>query len=141
MNILLQVLTGVVIVGTLGKITTLTELLAPQDPVPAVPAMVVPQSAASTYLAVTLWHPGVVVDGDALYAPPSMLYSILNPVTGVTVGNVNAALHVFEVAVITGAVGKITTLTLLLSPHDPVPAVPARVAPQSAAKTYLAVTL
>ena len=39
-----------------------------------------------------------------------------------------------------GAVGKITTFTVLLAPHAPVPAVPAGVPPQIAAVTYLAVT-
>ena len=70
-----------------------------------------------------------------------MLYSVLNPLTGVTEGKVNAASHVFVGAVITGAVGKITTLTLLLAPHVDVPAVPAAVLPQVAANTYLAVTV
>ena len=70
-----------------------------------------------------------------------MLYSTVKPATGVTVGNVNADAQVFDGALITGAVGNITTLTVLLAPHDPVPEVPAKVAPQSAASTYLAVTL
>ena len=44
-------------------------------------------------------------------------------------------------AAIVGAVGNITTLTVLLAPHVDVPAVPAAVLPQVAAKTYLAVTV
>ena len=70
-----------------------------------------------------------------------MLYSTLNPATALTAGNVNADPQVLAGAVITGAVGKITTLTELLAPHDPVPAVPAAVLPQVAAKTYCAVTV
>ena len=83
----------------------------------------------------------MVVLGEAELAPPSILYSTLNPLTGVTEGNVNADAHVFVGAVITGAVGKITTLISLLAPHAPLPAVPAAVLPQVAAKTYLAVTV
>ena len=64
---------------------------------------------------------------------------MLNPATAVTVGNVNAALQVLAGAVITGAVGNITTLTVLLTPHKPVPAVAVAVPPQIAAVTYLAV--
>lgn len=60
-------------------------------------------------------------------------------VTAATVGKVNAALHVLAGAVMVGAVGKITTLTVLLVAHAPVPAAPAAVPPQVAAKTYLAV--
>ena len=43
--------------------------------------------------------------------------------------------HEFEVAVITGAGGKITTLTVLPDPHDPDPVVPMGVVPQTVAKT------
>ena len=68
-----------------------------------------------------------------------MLYSIVNPLTGVTEGRVKAEAQVLSGAVMTGAVGKITTSTVLLFSHRPVPAVPARVVPQSAASTYLAV--
>jgi hypothetical protein len=67
-----------------------------------------------------------------------MLYSILNPETVATVGNVKATAQVLAVAVITGAVGKITTFTVLLTPQDVAPAV---VPPQVAASTYLAVTV
>ena len=76
--------------------------------------------------------------GEAENAPPSILYSTLNPVTAVTVGKVNADAHVPAGAVIVGAVGKITTLTVLLTPQVEVPAVPAAVAPHIAAVTYLA---
>jgi hypothetical protein len=53
------------ITGAVGKITTLTELLAPQEPGPCVLDVVEPQSGDITYRAVTVWHPGVVVLGDA----------------------------------------------------------------------------
>ena len=70
--------------------------------------------------------------GDAENVPPSMLYSTLKPDTAVTVGNVNMVAHVLAVAVMTGAVGKITVLTELLAPHAPVPVAPAAVDPQAA---------
>ena len=70
-----------------------------------------------------------------------MLYSTLNPLTAVTLGSVKADAQVFAGALMLGALGKITTLTELLTPQEPVPAVPAAVAPQAAAKTYRAVTL
>ena len=61
--------------GAGGKITTNTVLLTPQIPVSVVPAPVVPQAAVSIYLAVMLWHPGVVgIVGVVLYAPPFILY-------------------------------------------------------------------
>ncbi len=83
----------------------------------------------------------MVVLGTAEYAPPSILYCVLNPLTAVTVGKVNAEAQVLAGAIITGALGNITTLTELLAPHNPVPAVPAVVAPQVADKTYCAVTV
>ena len=55
-----QVFAGALILGALGKITTFTKLLTPQEPVPPEPAAVEPQAAANTYRAVTLWQPGVV---------------------------------------------------------------------------------
>ena len=64
-----------------------------------------------------------------------MLYSISKPFTAVTLGSVKAEPHVFVGAVIIGALGKITTFTMLLTPQEPVPAVPAVVAPQVAAST------
>ena len=65
----------------------------------------------------------------------------MNPATAVTVGKVNATLQVLAGAVSIGAVGKITTFTVLLLPHKPVPAVPAAVLPHTAVVTYLATTL
>ncbi len=53
----------------------------------------------------------------------------------VTVGNANAALHEFAGAVMVGEFGKITTFTVLLTTHAPVPAVPAAVVPHAEAKT------
>ena len=77
-----------------------------------------------------VWQPGVVgTVGLAANASPSMLYSTLKPATVLTVGKLNAEAQVFAGAVIVGALGKITTLTVLLLPHAPVPAVPAAVAP------------
>jgi len=73
--------------------------------------------------------------GVCAYVPPSMLYSTLNPLTAVTVGSVKADAQVFAGALMLGALGKITTLTELLTPQEPVPAVPAAVAPQVAAST------
>jgi hypothetical protein len=64
-----------------------------------------------------------------------MLYSMLNPGTALTVGRVNAEAHVEDGAVITGVDGNMTVDTVLLTPHDPMPAVPASVAPQSADST------
>ena len=69
----------------------------------------------------------------------SMLNSTVNPATGGTTGSDKAALHVLAGAVITGAAGKITVLTVLLAAHAPGPAEPAGVVPHAAAKTYLAV--
>ena len=78
-----------------------------------------------------VWQPGVVgIVGLAPNAPPSMLYCTLKPLTAATLGKLKADAQVFVGAVIVGALGKITTLTVLLDPHAPVPAVPARVAPQ-----------
>ena len=59
-----------------------------------------------------------------------MLYSTLNSLTAATLGKLKAEAQVFAGASITGAFGKITTLTMLLLPHAPVPAVPAAVVPQ-----------
>jgi len=68
-------------------------------------------------------------------ALPSILYSTLNPVTGVKVGKVNAVPQVLAGAVIVGAAGKITTLTVL---DRQVLAVAAGVVPQAVVKTYRA---
>jgi hypothetical protein len=51
---------------------------------------------------------------------------------------VKAEEQVLAGAVRVGAAGNITTLTELLSPHAPVPVVPAAVGLQSDARTYLA---
>ena len=56
-------------------------------------------------------------------------------VTAATVGKVNAALHVLAGAVMVGAVGKITTLTVLLIVQPAGPVVPAAMLPQAAAVT------
>ena len=60
---------------------------------------------------------------------------MLNPAMEATVGNVNDEAQVLAVAAITGAEGNMTTLTVLLVPHESVPAVPANVLPQVAANT------
>ncbi len=64
-----------------------------------------------------------------------MLYSTVKPDTAATLGKLKADAQVFAGAVIDGAFGKITTLTVLLEPQSPSPGVPAGVAPQSAANT------
>jgi hypothetical protein len=70
-----QVFVGAVITGAFGKMTTLTILLLPHEPVPAVPAGVFPQAEVSTYCAWTVWHPGVLgITGEDVNVPPSMLY-------------------------------------------------------------------
>ncbi len=68
-----------------------------------------------------------------------MLYSTVNPGTGVTEGNVNGAAQVFAGGVSTGARGNMITDTVFPGPHNPVPAVPAGIVPQAAAETYRAV--
>jgi hypothetical protein len=47
-----------------------------------------------------------------------------------------AASQVLAMAGMEGAAGKMTTLTVLEGPQDPVPAVPAGVDPQFAARTH-----
>jgi hypothetical protein len=64
-----------------------------------------------------------------------MLYSTLNPETAVTEGSVNAEAHVGAGSVMTGALGNMTVLTVLLAPQRPEPGVPAVMVPQSAAST------
>ena len=81
----------------------------------------------------------VGIAGETAKDPPSILYCTLKPATDGTFGKLNAALHVFAGAVIVGAVGKITTLTVLLGPHDPLPTVFAAVVPHAAVSTYRAV--
>ena len=69
-----------------------------------------------------------------------MLYNVVNPPTVVTAGSIKAALQVFDGAVIAGAVGKITVLTILLTPHNEDEDVAfAAVAPHAAVSTYSAV--
>jgi hypothetical protein len=63
---------------------------------------------------------------------------VVKPETVATVGNVNAALHVLAGAVNVGAAGKITTLTILLVAHEPLPVAFAAVLPHAVAKTYCA---
>ena len=75
--------------------------------------------------------------GEAAKPLPSMLYCAVNPATVVTDGSTNAAAQVFAGAVMTGAAGNTTTLTVLLVPQEPVPAVPAGVLPQADVRTYL----
>ena len=73
--------------------------------------------------------------GAAENALPSILYCILNPGTEVTAGKVKAAAHVLPGVARTGAIGKITTLIVLLVAHKPGPVVPATVLPHVAART------
>ena len=70
------------------------------------------------------------------YAPPSILYCIVNPATEGTDGKVKADAHVFAGAVMVGAVGNITTLTTLLISQAVV--VPGRLLPQAGVKAYCA---
>jgi hypothetical protein len=123
-NIVLHVLDGAVSTGALGKITTLTSLLSlhKDGSKPGVFAAVIPHAFFKTYLAFTLWQPGVVgivSEAGTAYVPPSILYCTVNPYTSVTFGSVKDELHVLVGAVITGAVGKITTLTELLVASQP----------------------
>ena len=74
-NDVLQALAGAVSVGAVGKITTLTALLLPHEPVPGVFAAVLPQADVNTYLATIEWHPtDVGIVGVDVNVPPSMLY-------------------------------------------------------------------
>jgi len=67
-----------------------------------------------------------------------MLNCTVNSGTAFTIGIVNPELQVLTGAVNTGAGGKMTTNTLLLSPQIPVPGVLAGVLPQAVDVTYLA---
>lgn len=112
-------------------------------------ARVAPHAAVSLYLALMPQQPGVVLiralaaasERYPLYTPPGdcTAYSAVNSGTTGTGLIDNGALQVLEMGGITGAGGKITTLTVLLAAQAPVPAVPARLVPQSAAITYRAV--
>jgi hypothetical protein len=64
-----------------------------------------------------------------------MLYSILKPLTVLTLGKIKADAQVLVGILRLGAFGKITTFTVLLTPHKPVPTVPAAVPPQVAVNT------
>ena len=67
-------------------------------------------------------------------------YSAVNPETAATaVKSASFVLHVLGDWEITGAGGNITTFTVLLVAHAPVPAVFAGVLPHATASTYLAV--
>ena len=78
-----------------------------------------------------MWQPGTMFTiGAGVNAPPSMLYCTVKPATALTIGKLKSASQVFINGSNTGAVGNITTLTVLLLPHAPVPAVPADVVPQ-----------
>lgn len=118
--LVLQVLAIVARVGAAGKITTETVLLSPQIPVPEEFAAVVPQVEVNTYLAFTVWQPGVVgIVGVAENAPPLILYWAVKPFATGNVGNENAALQVFAGAVITGAEGN-TVKTLEPGQVEPI---------------------
>ena len=61
--------------GAAGKITTLTVLLAPHEPIPMLPTDVLPHAAVKIYCACTVWQPGVTgMAAEDEKAPPSMLY-------------------------------------------------------------------
>jgi hypothetical protein len=110
----LHVFTGAVIDGAAGNMTTLTTF---DRQVLGVFATVLPQADASTYLACIIWQPAVVgIVGAEDQLPLSMLYSTLNPVTGVTAGKINAALQVFAGAISTGAAGYTTKLFVSAHP-------------------------
>ena len=67
--------------------------------------------------------------------PSSKLYSILNPATaGGSVTTIGPQPPLTVGA--EGAAGKITTLSILLVPHEPVPMLPNGVFPQALVKTY-----
>src|SRR5687767_7420864 len=92
-----------------------TVLLSPHPPLPVEPSRVAPQFSERTYCALTEWQPGTLVLGAASYKPPSILYSTSNPAIAGTLGSENDIPHVFDVAVITGAVGKITAFPDVLT--------------------------
>ena len=67
--------------------------------------------------------------------PSSKLYSILNPGTGGGSVTTIDPQPLFTAGA-EGAAGKITTLSILLMPHEPGPVLPSAVLPQASAKTY-----
>jgi hypothetical protein len=139
-------LAGSVITGALGNTTAL--IVASWQPAVELvePAAVEPQADVNAYLAFMVQQPGVLFNNafaapSALYVlnePPGACtaYSAVKPLTAVTaVMLANAALQVFASGVRLGVAGKITMLTVLLTPHDPDPAVPAAVDPHALVKT------
>ena len=70
-----------------------------------------------------------------------MLYSTVKPAIGGTTGRLNIDAQVFEGAEMTGAVGKMTTLIVLLGPQAPGPVAPATVVPQADVNAYCARTV
>jgi hypothetical protein len=132
-----QVFAGAEMLGAAGKITTLTVLLAAQPAGAEVPAAFPPQAEVRTYRADTVWQPtDVGIVGEAAKVPPSMLYSTVNPDTEATVGNVNAEAQVLAGAVMVGAAGKITTLTVLLAAQPAGAVAPADKPAQADVSTY-----
>jgi len=119
-----------------------------------VPAGVVPHDEESLYLAFIVQHPGVFVSKlfiaeppvfklelYGLSAPPGACtaYSAVKPeIIGTAVISASLVLQVFAKGVNTGAAGNITTLTVLLLAHAPVPTLLAGVVPHAAVSTYLA---
>jgi hypothetical protein len=65
-----------------------------------------------------------------------MLYWMSNPLNDDTVGSEKATLHVLAGVASVGARGNITTLTVLLGPHELGPVAPADVLPQADVSTY-----
>ena len=65
----------------------------------------------------------------------------MKPATGGTAGKLNMDAHVFAGAEITGAVGKITILIVLLIPHVAGPVAPAAVEPHADVSAYWARTV
>ena len=108
-----------------------------------VPAGYEPQAAASTYLVLILYPTQLSATGGLLpphVMPSSKLYSMVNPASGdggVTMMGPQPGLTVGA----GGSGGKIITLSVLLAPQAPTPAVPAGVVPQLAVNTYLACTV
>ena len=73
--------------------------------------------------------------GSEVYNPPSMLYSIVKPLTAATLGKLKFDAQVFEPAVNTGAGGKITAFVLTGSQAIPSETASAAVLPQAAINT------
>ena len=104
------------VAGAGGKITTLTGSLSQAAPAEA-PAATVPQAVSTTYLALSVWQPGVVgIVGAEIKAPLSMLHSTVNPVIVATDGSINEETQVFNGVAKTGFCGN-TNALVLLSPQ------------------------